>query len=62
MQMHIQLMPTLAYLDAGTGALLLAALTGGVAGMKMYISSLREKFRDRLRVKGRGASSESELE
>lgn len=50
---------TFAYLDAGTGALLLAALTGGVAGLKMYLSSLRAKYVGRRRLRGRGDDEES---
>ncbi|MGZ5383363.1 MAG: hypothetical protein ACXW15_01330 [Acidimicrobiia bacterium] len=37
---------TIAYLDAGTGSMLLQALLGGVAGLVVYLRTLgRRRFR-----------------
>ncbi len=40
---------TLLYLDAGTSSVLLAALAGGAAGLRLYVASLREKLSARRR-------------
>jgi hypothetical protein len=38
-------LPILAYLDAGSASLLLGALAGGAAGLRMFVKSKMDAFR-----------------
>ena len=50
----------LAYLDAGTGSILLAALAGGVAGLRLFIGHVWAKLARRKRIIGDRSKSSTD--